>query len=26
MDFAALGYDGDPAYRGGRLRQGMVRP
>ena len=24
MDFEALGYEGDPAYRGGRARQGMV--
>ena len=26
MDWAALGYEGDPAYRGGRVRLGMVSP
>jgi octaheme c-type cytochrome (tetrathionate reductase family) len=26
MDWGALGYEGDPAYRGGRVRLGMVSP
>jgi octaheme c-type cytochrome (tetrathionate reductase family) len=26
MDWLALGYEGDPAYRGGRVRQGKVNP
>jgi len=26
MDWVALGYDGDPANRGGRIRQGLVNP
>lgn len=26
MDFAALGYEGDPATRGGRARLGLVQP
>jgi octaheme c-type cytochrome (tetrathionate reductase family) len=26
MDWAALGYEGDPATRGGRERQGLVKP